>query len=252
MTSLKLRLRALEAWAKYNPLVARPYHRFKTRRHFARSRGELRLLPALVPPGRRALDIGANKGIYTEVLSWLAPQVVAFEPNPWMTRILRRVAAGNVRVEAVALSDRPGRAELRVPQRRSGTLSHVSGSLVRHREVADSLGLEVELRSLDSYGFDDVGFIKIDVEGFEAAVLEGAQETLRRCRPHLLVEINESHTGRPVQESLAEITAAGYAGLFLHAGVLHPLAVFDPDRHHRPGTADFVDDFIFLPLETAA
>src|SRR6266568_3035020 len=49
----------------------------------------------------------------------------------------------------------------------------------------------VEVRTLDSFEFSDVAMIKIDVEGHEEAVVAGAEETIRRCRPSLLIESEE-------------------------------------------------------------
>ena len=51
--------------------------------------------------------------------------------------------------------------------------------------------IPVTVRSIDSYGFDDVDFIKIDVEGAEMGVLRGAGETIKRCRPAVQMEIME-------------------------------------------------------------
>jgi hypothetical protein len=47
----------------------------------------------------------------------------------------------------------------------------------------------VQVETIDSYQFQDVGFIKIDVEGYEKFVLEGAIQTIQRCRPTLQLEI---------------------------------------------------------------
>ncbi len=57
-----------------------------------------------------------------------------------------------------------------------------------------------------------VSFIKIDVEGFELPVLEGAVETIQRCRPLMLVEQNgndEVHFGRPRNEATAFLESLG-------------------------------------------
>ena len=55
----------------------------------------------------------------------------------------------------------------------------------------DHRAIEVPMATLDSSYEGEVGFIKIDVEGHEQAVLDGAVQTIRRCRPRLLVEIDE-------------------------------------------------------------
>jgi len=49
--------------------------------------------------------------------------------------------------------------------------------------------VEVDARTIDSYNFDDVDAIKIDVEGSELFVMEGAKDTIHRCRPSVQVEI---------------------------------------------------------------
>jgi hypothetical protein len=49
----------------------------------------------------------------------------------------------------------------------------------------------VDIQSLDSFQLKNVDFIKVDVEGFEADVLEGAEETIKRCKPLILVEAFE-------------------------------------------------------------
>jgi len=55
-------------------------------------------------------------------------------------------------------------------------------------------GQAIKIRSIDSYNFDHVDLLKIDVEGYELAVLEGARNTLERCRPHVQIEINNMQT----------------------------------------------------------
>jgi hypothetical protein len=65
----------------------------------------------------------------------------------------------------------------------------------------------------------DVSFVKIDVEGYELPVLEGAEKTIRRCRPLILVEQGgneEKHFGRPRNEASAFLESLGMR--------LHPAA----------------------------
>src|SRR5437868_5966109 len=64
---------------------------------------------------------------------------------------------------------------------------------LEHDDVAWVDELEIEVRTLDQFDLRNVGFVKIDVEGHELAVLEGAARTLARERPNLLIEANEHH-----------------------------------------------------------
>jgi hypothetical protein len=61
-------------------------------------------------------------------------------------------------------------------------------------------GFEVRATTLDSFDFDNIGFIKIDVEGHELEVLQGAEQTIRRNTPTLMVEIEERHRKGSVAE----------------------------------------------------
>lgn len=169
-----------------------------------RAAGEVELarLPEWVPPGRPAMDVGASRGVYTWFLRRLAPEVHAVEPNPRLAARLVR-AFPDVRVHAVALSDREGTARLRVP--RLGRTPAEGWATLEARADFPGLGraeveeIEVPVTTLDRLALADVGFLKIDVEGHEAALLHGGMETLRRCRPVILLECGggpESEAGR--------------------------------------------------------
>jgi hypothetical protein len=68
---------------------------------------------------------------------------------------------------------------------------------------------------LDDYALDRVGFIKIDVEGHELAVLKGAEATIRGSMPSLLVEIEERHSLCGIQNVTAFLTGLRYEGFFV-------------------------------------
>lgn len=218
------------------------------RRSRRRGERELALLPFLADPRRSALDVGANKGDYSYFLARLCPRVIAFECNPKILRMLRRTAARNVEVEAVALSDQTGSAVMRVPRGARGH-SNQRGTLAPKKIVVPVTEVPVETRRLDDYGLDDVGFIKIDVEGLELRVLEGARETLARCRPVLLLELEEIHLEMPIEQAFRMVEAHGYRGLAATRNGLVALEAFDPERYHRAPArrADYVFNFIFLP-----
>ncbi len=109
--------------------------------------------------------------------------------------------------------------------------------------------VEVQTRTLDSCALTNVGFIKIDVEGYEAEVLAGARGTIQHFRPTLLIEIEERHTGCPLRDSIGEIESLGYRAHFLRDHALHSIEDFDVSRHHTAPTSplDYVFNFVFLP-----
>lgn len=223
--------------------------RRRVNRELRKGEAEFALVPHLCAADRDAIDIGANRGVYTWWMARSARHVHAFEPNPKMLGILNRVLPGNATSYGVGLSDAPGDATMFIPQRRKG-YSNQGGSLSERKAEIPHGEVRVETRTLDSYNFTNIGFIKIDVEGFEAPVLTGARETLARERPNLLIELEEAHTGTPIEAMLADIEAMGYRGLFMRRGQLTSLERFDPEAHHRNtgGRADYVFNFIFLPV----
>lgn len=210
---------------------------------------EFRLLPQLVTPGRVALDVGANRGVWTYVLRGLAREVHAFEPNPKMFADLSAALKGRAHLHALALSDGAGEAEFRVPRGRRG-YSNQGGSLSAIAVPRDYGALTVRTARLDDLGIADVGFIKIDVEGAELAVIAGARETLRRDRPVMVVELEERHTGRPIEAMIGDIEAHGYAGFGLPGGVMTPWREIDMDLWHRGrvGRPGYLFNFIFRPV----
>jgi FkbM family methyltransferase len=133
---------------------------------------------ALCPRRRRALDIGAHVGFWSNWLAHHFEHVEAFEPQPLLQECLRaNVAAMSLHLHPVALGNRSGTIAGAFDPGNSG-MSH----------VVEGLDGEIPLERLDAYGFADVDFIKLDAEGYELFVLQGAIDTLRRNRPLVLVE----------------------------------------------------------------
>lgn len=234
------------------------YYALRARRELRRGEAELRILPFLVDPTRIAVDAGANKGVYTYWLERLAAHVHAYEPNPKMLKVLDASVGAKATVHHAALSDQVGEFALRIPKTAKGRYSNQGASL-NHAKVGDSYGeVMVRTRRLDDEnlgveGRGDVGFIKIDVEGHEMAVLDGARATIERCRPTLLIEMEQLHTKRPIEDDIKRVTDLGYRMMWLQRGVLNTAERFRPDGHHRnaPSAQDYVFNFIFIPTERA-
>lgn len=135
------------------------------------------------------IDVGAHMGSYSLILSSLCNKVYAFEPaattRGWLHTALEENGITNVQVYDAALDADDGTADL----------YHVSpdglkSSLFKVLGVTDIE--EVPVRTLDSYGFTDVSFLKINVNGAEARVIQGALKTLEANQyPPILVESSE-------------------------------------------------------------
>lgn len=163
--------------------------------------GEQRFLTAYLQPGMRVLDVGAHRGLYTLLASrrvGSGGEVVAFEPSPRELRWLRRHAAlnrcENVIIEPAAVSDREGEAELHVCRGRDTGCN----SLRRPAVPGAATTVRVPLTTLDGYlersGTRRVDVVKLDVEGAELGVLQGARRLLAQARPLVLCELADVRT----------------------------------------------------------
>jgi hypothetical protein len=104
---------------------------------------------------------------------------------------------------------------------------------------------------IDDLDYKDIGFIKIDVEGHEKSVLEGAQETLARDRPNLFVENEFTHAGAGVTDVFDMMKALDYDGFALIDGVFSNISRLSLEEHQinaeRGSQGSYVKNFIFIP-----
>jgi FkbM family methyltransferase len=240
----------LEERLKHRLVPGSLYIRYRVWKERAHGEAEIALLPFLVDCTRAAVDAGANKGVYTYALSRLCPRVYAFEPYPKMLRILRATARANVTVSSLALSDRTGSAVFRVPRHRKGGLSNQGGSLSEAKVDGPHVAFDVATASLDDLDIGAVGFMKIDVEGTELQVLEGARHLVARDRPVLLVEIEEAHCKLLLEDAIAKVVDMGYRAYFYDATkhCIRSFAEFDKGLHTYGRQEDYIFNFIFLPV----
>lgn len=205
------------------------------------------LLTSLVPGGCVAVDAGAAQGLYTYFVARAARQVHAFEPNPAMYARLSRGAGPRVVPHQLALSDCVGKATLHIPQAGDGEASLIA----RPHRGPDVDTFDVELRTLDSFGLTDVGFVKVDVEGHEQALLAGARETIAAQRPTVFIELEDRHAPGSVERVCAWFEDLNYnRARFLYRGELLPLEEFRVWAHQKalqatPSSLDYVSNFVF-------
>lgn len=128
------------------------------------------------------LDIGANFGVMTQALEANGFECIAFEPQPYVFKILEK---------NVKLAYNYGLGEVagvfQMPKIFDGDRANYGGNAILDHEVLGAT-IEIEVKTLDSFNFENVGFMKIDVEGFEEKVLQGGIETIKRCRPVMYIE----------------------------------------------------------------
>ena len=134
------------------------------------------------------IDIGAWWGPWTLFWANQAETIEAFEPNPDILSDLTQNTnkLNNCTIHNTALGDTNGNVSMQY-ETHSGTY-----------HIKDYNG-SINLRTLDSYNFQNVDVIKIDVEGFEIPVLNGSKETILSQRPWIQIEGNKSgeRYGRP-------------------------------------------------------
>ena len=180
---------------------------------------ELAMLAKLVPRGGTAVDVGANQGLFSYALSYIADRVVAFEPNPDYASFARWMLRGRAEVHQLALSDASGRGTLYVPLSDDGMVLHFAGSLQRtHSQFRSMETHDVDIRTLDGFGLEGVHFIKADVEGNEREVLDGARTTIARDRPTILLELLSGTHADPAAATAAICEGFGYDAFIVQRG----------------------------------
>jgi FkbM family methyltransferase len=145
---------------------------------------ERSIIRRLVRPGLGAVDVGANIGYYALMLAnQISPgsEVICIEPEPAnLVELRRNIEANhltNVIVLAAAAAAEEGSAELQ--RGINGQVIPLGGGEITVRTLA-----------LDSLADRAIGFIKIDVEGYELEVLRGARNLISRHQPNLFVEVH--------------------------------------------------------------
>lgn len=236
------------------------YHRF-WRYRFRSEVNNIRYVRHADLQGQTVLDIGANRGIYSYYLSrQTGPngKVFSFEAQPELGEHLEKLKADfkldNVTIVPCGLSSKPGVLTLHRSKVGSGHASFQGEAGEGETE------LQIETITVDGFLADkDVGritFVKCDVEGHEVEVLRGAEETLRKHQPTVLMEM--THENAEDGTLFRQMSELGYRGHFYHVtrenhanifrkhiGKWVPAEQFDQYEYVREG----IDhrDYFFLP-----
>ena len=217
-----------------------------------------------------AIDVGANKGYYTYALSKLPKinRIEAFEPQPWCSEIISAYcerSGKNINVHTCALSDTNSTLDLNIPILRGRLNTTLSVGLASFKKPdVEHQCVQVPVCRLDDRNLQDISFIKIDVEGHEESVLNGARETILREKPVLQIEIENRHlfdnqTGiTDVRGIVSLVEQLGYHTYFLFERQLHPIDkikwVDSAEQQFLTATynSQYIYNFIFKPLTAQA
>jgi FkbM family methyltransferase len=167
---------------------------------------------------------------------------------------LRANYANKMQIHGVIISDHEGQGELRYPAGgyMSATIAESNSSALESGRLIETV--VAPMKTLDSFALTNVGFVKIDVEGHEEAVLHGGLTTLKREKPNLMIEIEERHAPGSLARVSALLESIGYSGFYLGGKELRPIAQFEPQRdqvRQNGKVGKYINNFLFLPTERA-
>ena len=175
------------------------------------------------------VDVGANVGFFTLLFASLYPQctVHAIEPNPYCVQRLGQNRDANpkladrIRIHGCAVGDQPASVSLTTYP---GAQGHPWGRIGTTAKEG-TVSYEVEQKRLDDLVEGPVSLLKIDVEGYELSVLEGARRIIEQYRPRIVFEISLSFLiERPgvYQRELAFAAEHRYRPMVARGGRLVP------------------------------
>jgi FkbM family methyltransferase len=190
-------------------------------------------LRKLCPTPKTILDIGMNIGMNTIEYATFAQKVVGFEPVPTTYQVAldninlnlqhqdstlgwwknpdgawaSLLPSGNIVTENVALGPVSGTVEMHIKKNDGhNRVANDGYTTPKGKLVKTNTGYQrvsVPQKTLDSYNYTDVDIIKIDVEGYELQVLEGASNTIAQNRPIVQIECVETQPrafGKTIQD----------------------------------------------------
>ena len=169
------------------------------------AQNEISLLAEFIQPGSMVVDAGAFIGTHARAFSMLvgpSGRVLAFEPRQAIVNILAENAklspVDNISVIGSALGEKSD--TLIIPALDTHVKENMGALSLVSLNNQDELGEEVSITTLDACSLDRLDFLKIDVEGMELEVLNGAKQTVERFRPVIFAECNSLEANSPIIE----------------------------------------------------
>jgi len=227
-----------QLYKSYFPLYKLFYFAYKR----YSDRDKISLIKSHVKPGMTVLDVGANIGFYTILLSRSVGKdgtVYAFEPDEDNFKYLKQLTRNldNVKLVQAACGEKNETAYL-----------YKSEKLNVDHHVYESDGfrqkVEVKMISVDKFLKNEkngIGFVKIDVQGYDCSVFKGMKETLARSGNALIIgelwPYGLMQAGSSADEYLSEVAHAGFDLDFHSKDTIKDFSSYSADR-------EFYVDFI--------
>tara|TARA_Y100000992_G_C21240471_1_gene480452 strand:- start:635 stop:1390 length:756 start_codon:yes stop_codon:yes gene_type:complete len=187
---------------------------------------EIKLVKDFIKKGTDSLDIGVYRGVYSYEMSKYSKIVHSFEPNPIIFNDLKKnlkKIIPNMNLYNFALSNKNENLSLKVPIRNSNVSKEnyeeyykMGKASIHDNNIFDEYEkFKINSKKIDDLKFDNlISFIKIDVEGHEEQVIDGAIQTIKKHKPIMLVEIVEKYTGKNVSKTINFINSLGYKSYY--------------------------------------
>lgn len=220
---------------------------------------EILLLQYLLNKDSVFFDVGSNIGAYLYVANkyTVASAIYGFEPIPKLYRNLKKAFSG-MHIYPVALSNEEKQKQFKIPTI-DGVKLMPRGTLnteyIEDGEM-DSTVFDVKTMRLDTFvethGIHTIDLIKIDVEGHELTVIEGARKTIAQFSPTMIIEIEQRHHHMDLNEIIDSIQRMGYTCCYFDITdfAFKQLIVDATSIQHKADhkkSRKYVNNFVFLP-----
>ncbi len=198
----------------------------------------MELLKKIIKPDAVCLDIGANIGVISLCLGYLASygKVFAFEPSyhnfTFLVRNIIQNEVSNIMPLNYGLLDKECNIDFSYVEEVAGC------SFIADTGIKEGVSEKIKCISLDAWdnavGIDHIDFIKMDVEGSEIKALAGSMKTLKKFKPDLLIEFNPIPMKRFFNErpsQLFDILQKIYDRIYLISDRENELIIIDDFNH---------------------
>lgn len=221
------------------------------------------IVPIFLSQTTECIDVGANYGRYTVLMSFFSQHVHSFEPSPQCINSLKNLSLSNASIYPNALSSSEGFGEYFAPIK-EGSYFSSHGSLEQSVLTAyrDVDKIKVSKSTLDSLSSKPISFVKIDVEGHEMEVLSGGQKLISEQQPVFMVEAEERHSPGSLVKIKEFFDKFDYQGFYISGKEVFPFDSFvaelqnsqELQRSVPRREMGYVNNFIFIPpsLDTAS